>query len=288
MEPPNASEKTQDSFVKRHAVASYFLIAFAISWTAALCVAAPHLLRHEALPKLTGILMFQAMLLGPSFTGILLARIVDGKVGLKDLFSRMWRVRVAVQWYAVLLVFPAVILGVLFLLKKVVSASYAPNLFFMGITFGIPAGILEEIGWTGFAFPKMAAKGNALGAAIFLGLLWGIWHIPVVNFLGAAVPHGSAWWPFFLAFTFLMTAVRVLISWVYSNTRSVSLAQLMHVSSTGALVVFSAPGLTGLQEAKWYFLYGVCLWICVGVVVKRFGKGLVRSAAEANSMTVQP
>jgi membrane protease YdiL (CAAX protease family) len=210
-----------------------------------------------------------------------MTRIVDGKSGVRELLSRMWLWRTGGRWYAILLVFPAVILGVLYLLKEMISASYAPNFFLLGVLFGIPAGILEEIGWTGFAFPKMAAGGNALGAAIGLGLVWGMWHIPVINFLGAAAPHGSAWWPFFLAFTFLMTAVRVLIAWVYANTRSVVLAQLMHVSSTGALVVFSAPGLTGLQEAKWYFLYGVAMWICVGVVVKRFGKSLVGMAAHA-------
>jgi membrane protease YdiL (CAAX protease family) len=282
MESPNASENTPDSFVKRHSIASYFFLTFAISWTAAFCVAAPHFLRHEALPRLTGVLMFPAMLLGPSVAGILMTWIVDGKSGVKDLFSRMWLWRVAGRWYSILLVFPAVILVVLYFLKELISASYAPNRFFLGVLFGIPAGIFEEIGWMGFAFPKMAARVSAFGAAIALGLIWGLWHIPVIEFLGAATPHGAAWLPFFVAFTTVLIAVRVLDAWVYTNTRSMLLAQLMHVSSTGSLVVLSPPGLTGMQEAKWYFLYGVALWVCVGVVVKRFGKNLVNATASAN------
>src|SRR5258705_681693 len=81
-------------------IASYFVLTFAISWTAAFLVAAPKLLHGEPLPKLTGILMFPAMLLGPASCGILLTRIVDGTVGLHDLVSRGKRFRVPLRWYA--------------------------------------------------------------------------------------------------------------------------------------------------------------------------------------------
>jgi len=71
-----------------------------------------------------------------------------------------------------------------------------------------------------------------------------------------------------------MTAMRVLIAWIYSNTKSICLAQLMHVSSTGSLVLFSAARVTPAQEAMWYALYGTVLWTVVGVVVATFGRRL--------------
>jgi membrane protease YdiL (CAAX protease family) len=66
---------------------------------------------------------------------------------------------------------------------------------------GVAAGILEEIGWMGFTYRKMSQGFSPFRAAAFLGLLWGLRHLPVIDFLGAATPHRAAWFPFFLAFT---------------------------------------------------------------------------------------
>jgi hypothetical protein len=68
--------------------------------------------------------------------------------------------------------------------------------------------------------------------------------------------------------------MRVLICWLYTNTKSVLIAQLMHISSTGSLVIFSPPAVSARQEVIWYALYGLTLWIVVLFVVKRFGTSL--------------
>jgi len=262
------------SFLLSHSVTAYFLLTFAISWLGALAVAAPHLLRHEPLPIITGILMFPVMLLGPSLSGIFLTWIIAGKTGLRDLFSKLVRAGIGPRWYVPLLLPPILVLTLLLTLKTSLSPAYTPNLFLMGVLFGVPAGLLEEIGWTGFAFPKMSSQHNPLGASIALGLLWGLWHLPVVNYLGTATPHGAYWFPFFLAFTLAMTAMRVLICWLYINTKSILIAQLMHISSTGSLVIFSPPAVSARQEVLWYALYGTILWVVVLIVVKRFGTRL--------------
>jgi membrane protease YdiL (CAAX protease family) len=264
----------RNSFVARHPVAVYFLLTFAVSWLGAFAVAAPHLLRGEAIPKFAGLMMFPAMLLGPSVVGIVLTGLVDGSNGVRDLFARMRRIRFSARWYAALLIPPALVLTVLLCMKTFVSPDFAPNRFWIGISFGFVAGFFEEIGWMGYVFPKMRRKENAVAPAILLGLLWGAWHIPVIDYLGTSTPHGAYWLPFFLAFTAAMTAMRVLIAWTYANTKSVVLTQLLHASSTGSLVIFSPPRVTAAQESLWYALYAGALWLVVALIATTFGKRL--------------
>src|SRR5207248_7245686 len=68
------------------------------------------------------------------------------------------------------------------------------------------------------SFPKMLQNQNALGAGITLGALWGLWHLPVIDYLGTATPHGAYWLRYFLAFTAVVSAMRVLIAWIYTHT----------------------------------------------------------------------
>ena len=274
MPTPIPAPSLRQNFLAHHPVTAYFALTFTVSWLGAFAIAAPNLLRGEAIPKFAGLMMFPAMLLGPSVVGIVLTRLVDGGGGLRDLFSSMYRVRVPARWYTALLIPPVLVLTVLSCMNTFVSPVFAPNRFFIGIGFGFVAGFFEEIGWMGFAFPKMRRPDNALAPAILLGFLWGCWHIPVIDYLGTSTPHGAYWLPFFLAFTAALTAMRVIIAWVYTNTKSVLLAQLLHVSSTGSLVVFSPPRVSAAQESLWYAIYAAALWLLVAIIAVTFGKHL--------------
>jgi hypothetical protein len=107
-----------------------------------------------------------------------------------------------------------------------------------------------------------------------LGVLWGLWHFPVADSLGAASPHGRYWPEFFGAFVLAMVALRLLIAWTYVNTESLRMAQALHASSTGSLVILGAPGVTPAQEALWYLAYAAVLWTVVIVVVAVEGSSL--------------
>jgi uncharacterized protein len=261
-------------------IASYFLLAYAISWTGALLVVSPYVLRREMPPKLAGILMFPAMLVGPSVAGVLLTRVVDGKAGLVGLFSRMRRVSFGLQWYLALLLPPVLVLSVLECLRSFISAANRPNLFLPGATFGVLAGFFEEIGWMGYAYPKLRQRRGMFVSAVVLGLLWAGWHFPVVDYLGAATPHGACWLPFFLAFTAVLVAMRVLIAFLYEQTQSVLLAQLMHASSTSALAVLSPPGVSAAQEATWYATYSAALWVIVAMLMMLYRPGTARAGCD--------
>ncbi len=265
-------------WITRHSLPCYFVLTFGISWVGAFLLVAPYVLHKAPIPQLTGLLIFPAMLLGPVVGGFVMTALTEGRAGIRAMFQKMKPARVELRWYAVLLLPPALVLWVLGILRFFASPQFAPNHFWLGVAFGIPAGLLEEIGWTGFALPAMRRSGRRmLSAAFLLGILWGLWHLPAINYLGASAPHGRYWSLFFVAFTVAMIAMRALIVFLYENTGSLLLAQLMHISSTGALVVFSPP-LNSVRESLWYFVYGGTLWLVVAAI---FMKSEIRTGSES-------
>jgi uncharacterized protein len=268
--------------IQQHRAVAYCVLTYTISWLGALLVVAPQLILGEPPTQLQGILMFPVMLLGPSIASLTLTALLDGRTGLRQLVGRMFRRRVAGPlWAVALLLPPCVLLTVLLSLRALVSPTFTPSLFPLGVTFGLLAGYVEEIGWTGFAYPGLHPQPHPWAASALLGVLWGCWYLPVIDFLGAASPHGAYLTPYALAFIAAMTAMRVLICWVVAHTNSVLLAQVMHASSTACLVVFSPRPITPAQEALWYALYAGVLWLLVAALV---GGGLVITARARSAL----
>ena len=88
----------------------------------------------------------------------------------------------------------------------------------------------EEVGWMGYAFEPMQARAGALRAALLLGMIWALWHIPFFIFV---MPN-----PIVAGVQLLMlVGNRVLVAWVFNNTgRSVFSAILFHAMGNTALV----------------------------------------------------
>src|ERR1700757_5107984 len=129
MPPEFCVTSNQEVIIRRYPVAAYFALTFLISWTGAPAVSAPHLIRLQALPQMDGILMFPVMLLGPSFAGVVLTRIVDGKSGLQVVLSKMFRAWVPSRWYTALLLTPALVLTVLSFLRDSSPRFTLPTTF---------------------------------------------------------------------------------------------------------------------------------------------------------------
>lgn len=254
----------------RRAVRTYFFLVLAISYGAFLIVVGPRILRGGSETSADAeYILFPVLVVGVFTVSLALTGKLYGRAGIKRLFAGETRWNVSPGWYAVaLLLCPAIVLAVVTALSRLISPVFKPNLFILGVTFGIVPGFLEEYGWTGFAYPHMREFMQPFNAAVLLGIIWGLWHAPVVDYLGAAAPHRSYWLPFFLSFIAIVSAVRVLIVWVYTHTKSLLLAQLMHVTFTGSLVVFDPARVSPAQETFWYALYAAVLWFIVLVWIR--------------------
>lgn len=256
------------SLVKRYPVSAYFFLTFAISWGGSFAVLGPKFFPGEAHRMTDGILAFLVMLLGPSLSGLILTRVADGRAGSRGLLGRMRRWQVGPRWYLVAgLTFPVLISVVLLALSRIVSPEFTPSFLKRGIVYGLLAGFFEEIGWMGYAYPKMRLKSSRLAASLILGLAHGVWHV-VADYFGSSRTLDGYWLPHFaLMWCFGMVALRVIIVWVYENTQSVLLAQLAHASSTGFLIVLSPSPVTPASETLWYGIYGVVLWTVAALII---------------------
>jgi membrane protease YdiL (CAAX protease family) len=256
------------SFIQRHSVVAYFVLAFSISWGGSLAMLGPKFVRGQSYSMVETVLSLLAMVIGPSLAGIALTYTIDGRKGVEDLLARLHRWRVGLEWYAIsLLTAPAALLLTLVLLSQLISPVFAPGFFALGIAYGIVAGYFEEIGWMGYAFPKMMLKYNVLTASAILGVLHGTWHF-FADYLGSIGAMGSYWLPHFLVqYVGAMTVTRILMGWVYIRTRSVLLAQLLHASSTGFLVALGPAALTPAQSTIADAGYVVVLSIVVALLL---------------------
>jgi CAAX protease family protein len=120
-----------------------------------------------------------------------LTALFSGKSGLGEVFRRLGRVRVPLIWYAVvLLLLPAlqlVAIGVPTLLGLTSMTFAFPVLDVLNVF--IFASLGEELGWRGFALPRMQARQQAFAASLLLGLIWSLWHIPLKIAMGATLVY---------------------------------------------------------------------------------------------------
>ena len=269
------------SLFQRYPVACYFVLAYLISWGGSFAIGGPKFLRGDPLEFEDAMRMGPLMLAGPFIAGLVMTYLVDGKTGLRDLFSRMLKWRVDLRWYAAaLLIFPVLILGVLWVLTALVDPEFAPTFIAFGILGGLLAGFIEETGWMGFAYPRMETKFGTWRATIYLALLHGIWHA-MAGYLGEAGTFGVYWLPRFIAMWIVaMAAMRVLLVWIYKNTGSLLLAQLTHTSSSGFLIILGPSMISPANGTLWFAVYAVILWVPAAIVIARFGKTLVQESLQ--------
>lgn len=249
----------------------YFVSTFLISWIGVFIVVGPKFIDAQPVEFSDIGLMSLPMLFAPFVSGILMTYLVEKKKGISELYGKIKKWRVGIRWYLPLFVFPALLISVSLFLSSLCSAEFALTFNSFGIVGGILAGMLEEVGWTGFAFPKMVTKSSVLKASIKLGIVHGIWHL-MADFLGNYNTLGNWWLPYFIGFVLHVIALRIIINWIYSNTGSLLLAILMHASSTGFYGVLISTTMSPPNRMIFYLAYGIALcFFALGIALKYGG-----------------
>ena len=231
--------------IQRHPVATFFVLAFAITWVVWVPrAAASQGLLASDLPIVVG----QVWSWGPAIAALLAASLTGGRAAVRELGARLVRWRVGRQWYLVVLVGPAafsfVVAGLYTLLLGGSWSAAAPQAFDRGVLALVPIfvvlaltdGMGEEVGWRGYALPRLLARHSALGASLLLGVLWALWHLPLFWTEGYPLYQSPIW----LLFVDL-PAQAIIYTWIFQHTRgSVLLAILLHAAGN----LFALPQAT--------------------------------------------
>jgi hypothetical protein len=269
-------------YLKRHPLLTYYALAFAISWGGVLLViGGPGGI--PGTPEQFGRLLpavILALLAGPSVAGLLLTGLVQGRAGLRELLSRLLRWRVGARWYAVALLTAPLLFTAIPLALSLLFPEFLPGIFttddkasllLLGIASGLTT-ILEELGWTGFAVPRLRLRYSVLTTGLIVGVLWGAWHF-LVNFWSSGSPSGGlslALLLHSLLFSVgILPAYRVLMVWVYDHTGSLLVATLMHASLTASMVILAPLAKAGVTGLTWSLVLAAALWAVVAAVAAR-------------------
>lgn len=246
----------------------YFPLAFLLSWY-------PWLLSLLGVPKASGINP-----LGPLVAGLILSGLGGGWPAVRGLLARIVRVRVAPQWFAVALLLPALLLAVALAVSIALGAPMPtpaqwqkwPEVldgFLFTLVF---VGLGEEPGWRGYALTQLQRARTPLSAALVLGAIWALWHVPLM---------GTEFsWPVVPAFLISVFAASVVLAWLYNSAReSVLLCMMMHaaVNATGAGYVFRFYSAADLTRLWW--VYALVWAAAAALITWRAGPALGRQAA---------
>jgi CAAX protease family protein len=137
--------------------------------------------------------------------------------------GRRWRV--GIPWYAIVVFLPCLVYAIAWVADSGLTAPsigpWAPALIS-----GLLAGILEEFGWSGFAFPRLQKIYGFVPAGLAMGFIVAFWHIPLFFTPGQPQERFE-----FVPFLLTLIVVRFLFGWVYNGSGgSILLLILFHAS----------------------------------------------------------
>lgn len=221
--------------------ATFFALVYLVAWAFFVPVVAAGTPTVTAAQTL--LVTFGAI--SPAFVAVLLTAREQGRAGVARLLARIVRWRVAAGWY----LFAALYMVTLKLTSAVFHRMLLgtwPHIetahlilipFAIAISTPVQAG--EELGWRGYALPRLAAWLGMGGASLLLGAIWALWHLPLF-FLRGADTYGQS----FFVYALQVIAFSVTFAWVYAKTGSLLPVMLLHaaINNSKDIVPAALPG----------------------------------------------
>jgi membrane protease YdiL (CAAX protease family) len=248
---------------------AFFVLTYAITWSA-----------WFAWAQLTSPVrwfLFYVGVFAPALVALGLTWKENGEPGVRALLARIFRWQVNARWYLFAIVYIATIKLFAAVAHRTITGEWPrfgqePWLLMVAaivISTWVQAG--EELGWRGYALPRLSARFGLGAASVIVGILWASWHLPLFfNFAG-----GDTYGQSFPLYLLQVTAVSVAMAWLYWRTcGSLLLVMLFHaaVNNTKDIVPSAVPGATDsftLNASLVGWLTVALLWICAAYFLVR-------------------
>jgi membrane protease YdiL (CAAX protease family) len=236
----------------------FFAMAFLVAWG----IFALYMFASETMVRLFGSLtgqhpLFYLAVYAPAIAALTLVLYRHGIDGTRRFLSRLLLWRVSIQWYVLLIVVVPLVFYVAALVKEGTYDTLFPFpsvlTYLLALLLMAIKGPIEEIGWRGLALPLLQRSMAPIWAALVLGVIWAVWHLPA--FLLNGTPQ-SAWslTPFLLG----TVALSVIVTPLFNSSRgSILLPAFFHMQLINPLWPDAQPYDT------WFFVFiaAVVVWL---------------------------
>jgi len=227
-------------------VVIFFLLTFLASWSLFIAaVSVSGTAHYGSIFSTLGYGMYLIGVFTPALVAVLLSWREQRRAGVKALLSQMLRVPSHFVWYLFAIGYFLVVKIMAALIYRVIAGEwpvFGHESFVViaaAVIFSTPFQAGEELGWRGFALPRLSNQFGLPLASIILGLIWAVWHLPFFFFEGAD-KFGQS----FPVYLVSVVALCVAIAWLYWRTRgSLLLVMFMHsaVNNTTEIVPSRLP-----------------------------------------------
>jgi hypothetical protein len=210
----------------------------------------------------------------PIISAVVVTALAQGRREVGVLLAPLVRWRVEPVWYFVAFFGPLIFIGAAAgvvtglvgtsgVLPTVGDWASLPLIFLT--TLFVKGPLFEEIGWRGFALPRMQQRWTPLVASLVLGLAWGVWHLPLL----ISDPSGQR--PL-VPFVIWTVAVSVILTWLYNRTDgNVLLVTIFH-AAMNSWASFILPVFAGDRYLlTWWVLVATTAATAVGLLWRTRG-----------------
>lgn len=272
----NPKPISKSNLIEKHPLILFFVLAYFFFFVSLLIIGL--IKRFVQIPGTMMHMLVAVASWTPNLAAILVVWRIKGRNGVSALLSGWKKWKVSIVWY----LFGILPIGVAFSaagINSLINGKTVPvqtgvnwAIFFSMLIFhSIQGAIGEELGWRGYALPKLAERFGSLVSALLLGVLIAGWHSILHLLSPSGIPEWQFWW--------VIICYSIIVAWMYNQTsHSLLIVSLFHFAFNFSLELVTARlALINLSDlfSRYVWIYSILAL----VIIILGGQKFIRSGA---------